>query len=92
MDKLVSFSTINIELEEKEPQGVSNISSDFGEKIKDSFVRSINFVVKGTQELILGIIELSMPLAIACVVGFPVYKVIKTFIRKRREKGTKKDE
>lgn len=86
MDKLVSYSTINIDIQEKEPRGVSNISDDFGKSIKDSFIKSINFVVKGFQQLILNIVEISLPAVVVGITGFVVYKIIRFVIKRRNEK------
>ncbi|MGL4791624.1 MAG: DUF4349 domain-containing protein, partial [Anaerotignaceae bacterium] len=57
-DKQVEFSTLSIELREKDNVKIGSIPSDFGTKIKENFIESINVLVVGFQNIVLGIVKL----------------------------------
>lgn len=83
-DKLVDLSTISVELREEEPAKVGTISYDFGTKVRDSFIGSVNMLVKGFQSIILGLVSISMPLlVIAGVVSVTVILIIKKWKKRR---------
>lgn len=87
-DKLVDLATINIELKEEQPSVVGIISSDFGTKIKKSFIDSVNLLVKVFQSIVLGFVSISIPLlVIAGVVSLTATIVIKK--RKKRRNSNK---
>lgn len=83
-DKLVDLSTINVELKEKEPATVGTISSDFGAKLRESFIGSVNTLVRGFQSIVLGLVSVSLPLlVIAGVVSVTAIIIIKRWKKHR---------
>ncbi|MEA5083732.1 MAG: DUF4349 domain-containing protein [Lachnospiraceae bacterium] len=83
-DKLVDLSTINVELKEEEPASVGTISSDFGTKVRKSFIGSVNMLVKGFQSIVLGLVSISLPLlVIAGVVSVTGIIIIKKWKKHR---------
>lgn len=83
-DKLVGLSTINVELKEEEPATVGTISSDFGTKVRESFIGSVNTLVKGFQSIVLGLVSVSLPLlVIAGVVSVTGIIIIKKWKKHR---------
>ena len=85
-DKLVELSTINIDIKEEMPNKIGKISPDFAGRIKDSFIKSINFLVNGFQDIIVGLAALSMPLLAAAAVLFILIKAVIYFRKKRKNK------
>lgn len=86
-DKLVDLSTINVELREEEPVTVGTISSDFGTKVKENFIGSVNMLVRGFQSIVLGLVSISLPLVVITV----VISVMVSIIIKRRKKRRSSD-
>lgn len=86
-DKLIDLSTINVELREEEPVTVGTISSDFGTKVRENFIGSVNMLVNGFQSIILGLVSISLPLLV--IVG--VIVVGASILIKRRKKRRRSD-
>lgn len=84
-DKLVGLSTISVEIKEEMPSRVGNISSDFGDRIKDSFITSINILVDGFQNIVLGLVAVSMPLVVGVVIVAVVVVIVKGIMKKRKK-------
>lgn len=83
-DKLVDLSTISVELKEEEPATVGTISPDFGTKVRESFIGSVNTLVRGFQSIILGLVSISLPLlVIAGVVSVTAIIIIKRWKKHR---------
>jgi hypothetical protein len=81
-DKQVDLSTINVELREERIAKVGSISSDFGTKIKENFIGSVNMFVNGIQTIVLMIASISLQLVVIAVVV-----AIVTFIIIKKEKS-----
>lgn len=81
-DKLVDLSTINVELKEKEPVAIGTLSSNFGTKIKENFIRSVNMLVNGFQNLVLWLVTVSLPLV---VIVAAVLIVVGVIIKRRKK-------
>ena len=83
-DKLVDLSTISVEIKEEEPATVGTISSDFGTKVRERFIGSVNMLVNGFQSIILGLVSISLPLlVITGLVSVAVVIIIKTWKKHR---------
>jgi hypothetical protein len=80
MDNLVDFSTITIELSEKEPGGIDYDS--FLYRVQQAFKRSIIGIINAFGDLIIGLINIIPVL----VVIFILYLIGKPIVRKMLEK------
>lgn len=84
-DKEVDFSTIEINVREKQPASVSSIDSSFGEKIKESFIKSVNLVIDGAQAMVTVLIVISIPAIILALVIGLAWMIIKSILKKHNK-------
>lgn len=83
-DRLVKYSTITISITEQEESKINEVpSSDFSVQVKNSFVKSINFLINFGQSIVIVLAAAIVPVIILIVLAVVVIFIIK---KKKKKK------
>lgn len=76
-DKLIRFSTINVSIRESGDSKLTTVAPDFMEKIKNTFINSLNSMVGFFQNLVLTIVRFAVPILIVVIICIIIIIFIK---------------
>lgn len=83
-DRLVKYSTITISITEQEENKINEVpSSDFSTQVKNSFIKSINFLIDFGQSIVVVLAAAIVPVSILAVLTVIIIFVIK---KKKKKK------
>lgn len=83
-DRLVKYSTITISIMEQEESKINEVpSSDFSIQVKNSFVKSINFLINFGQSIVVILAAAIVPVIILIVLAVVIVFIIK---KKKKKK------
>lgn len=86
-DRLVQFSTITLNIVEVTDSKITSIDSDFGSKIQNSFIYSINIMSMLGQNTVIALAGLFIPILIIAFIAFCAVN-----IKKKKKKDVKKND
>lgn len=91
LERLTSYSTINMTVNEIDEGEILSVSDDLGVRIRKSFASSVNGTLSFFENLILFLTFISIPLVIILMMGFVVFVIYKMSRRNTRP-NMKKEE
>ena len=91
IDRLASFSTINVFLDEVIDETTVVIPTNLPERVYESFIQSVNFTIRFLQGVLIIMVRISVPLFVALVSAVIIWGLfrVRRAARRKREQMNK---